>query len=270
MLLAGSVANAQTESQVLTWTEPTFNTDGTPLTDLENYEIFWDCVDSGPPYASSIVIPAPQTTYTVLGLPDIGFCYFAATAINAEGVSSDYSGEATHGYGPTIPNSILNLDVIGGQDIPPYIYSLPTTDFSNNHVVAGNWSVPGQSLDINFTINPRTLNCDCRIISKATSTAEAGHYFMVSTTGAGNNIRFRLKTNGTTTTLIGSSIPLNQETTGRAVYNGTQMQIYLNGSLDVSTNKTGDMNASTTEVWVGANPPDASGQWDGTIAVTVN
>ena len=110
---------------------------------------------------------------------------------------------------------------------------------------------------------------DVRIISKASGTAEQAHIFMVSMSDG--RLRFRLKTNGITSTLYGNAlIPLNTETSGKVTYDGSQMSIYVNGLLDASLTKTGNIDASTDEVWVGGNPPDNYGPWDGEISVTVN
>ena len=87
----------------------------------------------------------------------------------------------------------------------------------------------------------------------------------------GGKLRFRLKTNGVTSTLVGNTtIPLNVKTVGRVVYDGTNMSIYVNGQLDAQVNKSGDMDGSTDEVWVGANPPDNWAPFNGLISVTIN
>lgn len=96
-------------STTITWKPPTQNTDGSALTDLAQYGIFWGCQQSGN-YQNSAVIPAPATEYTVTGLPDVGTCYFAGTSINAKGIQSAFSNEtskAMHGK----PEQVSNLVV---------------------------------------------------------------------------------------------------------------------------------------------------------------
>jgi hypothetical protein len=78
----------------LSWTAPTQNEDGTPLTDLAGFKIYWGTTQGGP-YPTSVDIPDPaQTTHTVTGLAD-GTWYFVATAYNIGGTESQYSGEAS-------------------------------------------------------------------------------------------------------------------------------------------------------------------------------
>ena len=161
----------------------------------------------------------------------------------------------------------------GDVEPPPStgdIYSLSETDFTGQHVVAGNWSVPGQSLTIDFEITPRSYpSVDTRIISKSIGQREQDHYFMVSMYNG--TLRFRLKSAGVTSTLIGSTqIPLNIKTIGRVTYDGANMSIVVNGVLDAQLSKSGDMDSSSAEVWIGANPPDGYSPFDGLISILVN
>lgn len=116
------------------------------------------------------------------------------------------------------------------------------------------------------------LHNDCRILSKSTGTAEQDHYWMLSTIKVGDQtrLRFRLKTNGSTSTLIASSGDLTNAEFFHvaAVYDGTTMRLYKNGIEVGSLEKSGniDTNASV-ETWIGGNPPDTSSRpWDGRIA----
>lgn len=76
----------------LYWTAPTRNTDGSPLTDLAGYNIYYGTRPGD--YRSSIHLDNPGlTTYVVEYLqPDT--YYFAMTAINSSGAESAFSGEA--------------------------------------------------------------------------------------------------------------------------------------------------------------------------------
>lgn len=255
---------------LLSWIPPTQNTDGTPLTDLASYEIWHGCSASGV-YPDVEVVLVPAVTYTVTNLPDVGSCYFAMKATNSQGVSSDFSNERTKLMEVlSLPGLIMDT-VISWVTSPPQtgIYSLAETDFTGTPVVAGNWSVPGQSLTIDFEVTPRSYpSNEPRIISKATGSATQSHFFMVSVRE--NKIRFRLKTNGVTSTLWGNAtIPLNIKTTGQVTYDGSVMSIFVNGQLDVQLGKTGNMDQSNDEVWVGGNPPDNYRPWDGLIQVEV-
>jgi hypothetical protein len=86
------VTQVATASTTLSWTAPTLNEDGSALTDLAGYRIYYG--KSSRNYSNTIQIDDPgMTTYVVENLsPDT--YYFAATAFNESGVESRYSGEA--------------------------------------------------------------------------------------------------------------------------------------------------------------------------------
>ncbi len=82
-----------TGSATLSWTPPTENTDGTALTDLAGYRIYWGTTVGS--YPNSLTIDNPGiTTYVVENLAP-GSYAFVATSINADGVESGYSAPAT-------------------------------------------------------------------------------------------------------------------------------------------------------------------------------
>ncbi|PIP73605.1 MAG: hypothetical protein COW88_01375, partial [Candidatus Lloydbacteria bacterium CG22_combo_CG10-13_8_21_14_all_47_15] len=105
---------------------------------------------------------------------------------------------------------------------------------------------------------------DARIISKATGIQEQDHYFMLSTvsTDGGQTFvpRFRLKTNGQTTTLIansGGNLVTGVWTHVAAVYNGSNMILYKNGVEVGRTSKTGSVSTSgSVNVRIADNPSD--------------
>ena len=74
----------------ISWTAPTMNTDGSALTDLTAYKIYYGTTQGN--YDEEIGIDnLGLTTYIVENLsPDT--YYFVATAINSSGVESDHSG----------------------------------------------------------------------------------------------------------------------------------------------------------------------------------
>ena len=101
----------------LSWTEPTQNDDGSPLTDLASYEIHYGCSQSGA-YGTVEYLDAPATSYTVLGLPDVGSCYFAAKAVNSVGISSVYSNEATRYFGSLeVPGTVTDTAITWRESV---------------------------------------------------------------------------------------------------------------------------------------------------------
>ena len=91
-----------TGSAALSWTPPTHNTNGSPLTDLTSYRIYWRC-GTGSGYPFSVTIPAPASGHVVTGLPGSARCFFSSTALNAAGVESVFSNESVKDFGLPLP-----------------------------------------------------------------------------------------------------------------------------------------------------------------------
>jgi hypothetical protein len=80
-------------SVTLNWTAPTQNEDGTTLTDLAGYKLYWGTTPGN--YTESVTIEnASVLTYVVENLAP-GTYEFVATSFNTSGVESRYSGAAT-------------------------------------------------------------------------------------------------------------------------------------------------------------------------------
>ncbi|MGE3165422.1 MAG: PQQ-dependent sugar dehydrogenase [Planctomycetota bacterium] len=109
---------------------------------------------------------------------------------------------------------------------------------------------------------------DGRLISRATGTAEADHYFMLSTMN-GTGLRFRLRAGGSTTTLTSPDgvIAAGAWHHVVATYDGAQMRLYRDAVLVATTAKTGvvDMDAGVL-VALGNQPQGAGSRpFDGLI-----
>jgi hypothetical protein len=76
----------------LSWTEPTHNTDGSPIKDLAGYHIYYGTNESNPSQKIDIT-GATATTYVVQGLAP-GTYYFTVVAYNAAGIDSPNSNVA--------------------------------------------------------------------------------------------------------------------------------------------------------------------------------
>jgi len=82
------------DKATLTWTAPTQNTDGSPLTDLAGFKLMRGLSPGGPYDQATIDIPDPTaTTYTDQPLLGGQYCY-VSLAYNVLGVESDQSNEA--------------------------------------------------------------------------------------------------------------------------------------------------------------------------------
>ena len=212
--------------------------------------------------AGNVIMPDTQVDFAhVAGNPTAGLVAYWPFNEGFGTTTVDASGHGRHGIlvNGTGWTSDPALDFDGGDD----------------YVDVGTFDLTGESLTIAAWILSRNLaNCsssDCRILSKATSTAEADHWFMLSTIGSGSSamLRFRLKTDGVTTTLIAGNGGLPEDTWvhAAAVYDGSTMKLFLDGISVGSTPKSGNLSTNAgVSVWIGGNPPDAFAKpWDGLV-----
>jgi hypothetical protein len=88
-----AVLAVSTGSATLSWTPPTTNTDGSPLTDLAAYRVHWGT--SLGSYTSSVSLDNPGlASFVVEGLAP-GTYYFVVTALNSAGTESEFSNVAS-------------------------------------------------------------------------------------------------------------------------------------------------------------------------------
>lgn len=88
-LSQATVSQPTTGSAILTWQPPPLNTDGSPLTDLAAFKVYWGTTQ-GTYSQSTKISNAAARTHTVSGLTK-GTWYFVVTALNAQGLESPYS-----------------------------------------------------------------------------------------------------------------------------------------------------------------------------------
>lgn len=140
----------------------------------------------------------------------------------------------------------------------------------DSYVNAGTFDLTGNAMSISawFKVNSFPAGSDARIISKARGAGEQDHIFMFSLyTGYRQALRLRLKTDGTTKTLIAPEGPITAGVWVHAVatYDGTTARLYKDGvqvgSMPMSGAITTD---SSVPVWIGLNP-DGSNPFDGLI-----
>lgn len=85
---AGGSSSAGGSAQ-LTWQPPTANSDGSPLTDLTAFKVYWGTAEGSYTHSARISNAAARS-YTVTGLGS-GTWYFVVTALNAAGLESPQS-----------------------------------------------------------------------------------------------------------------------------------------------------------------------------------
>jgi hypothetical protein len=89
IVVKAPAATAATGSATLSWTPPTENTDGSPVTDLAGYHILYG-TSAGALTTTITVANAAETSYVVGGLAP-GTYYFAVVAYNSAGMDSPES-----------------------------------------------------------------------------------------------------------------------------------------------------------------------------------
>jgi hypothetical protein len=87
------VVGTATGAAALTWMPPTENDDGTTLTNLTGYKVYWGT--SPTDFSNSITLTNPGLTSYVIDHLTPATWYFAASSLNADGVESDLSNVAT-------------------------------------------------------------------------------------------------------------------------------------------------------------------------------
>lgn len=86
-----TVQSTGSESYTLSWVAPTENEDGSALTDLAGYRIYYGMVSGD--YTETVVLDSPGLTTYVLDNLAPGQYYLVMTAINSEAMESRYTAE---------------------------------------------------------------------------------------------------------------------------------------------------------------------------------
>jgi hypothetical protein len=88
-----TVQAVATGSATLSWTPPTTNTDGSALTNLAGYKIYWGTTQGT--YPNSVTLMNPGLTAYVVENLGPGTWFFVATAVNSAGAESAFSGHGS-------------------------------------------------------------------------------------------------------------------------------------------------------------------------------
>jgi hypothetical protein len=88
-----TVQAVATGSATLSWLPPTTNTDGTPLTNLAGYKVYWGTQQGTYPNSATLNNPG-LTSYIVDNLVP-GTYFFVATAVSGSGAESTFSNVAS-------------------------------------------------------------------------------------------------------------------------------------------------------------------------------
>ena len=88
-----AVQAVATGSATLTWLPPTTNTNGTPLTNLAGFKVYWGTSPGN--YTSSVTVMNPGLATYVVGSLTPNTYYFTVTALNSSGAESVFSNAAS-------------------------------------------------------------------------------------------------------------------------------------------------------------------------------
>ena len=127
-------------------------------------------------------------------------------------------------------------------------------------IVAGGSGDDGITMETWFYSHEKK---DGRLISKATSTSNNDHWWMLNALKIGDEyrLRFRLKTDGNTTELHsdkGNTVPLNQWVYAAATYDSSDMYIFQDATIVGDKSETGTISTdNSVKVAIGNQPPGA-------------
>jgi hypothetical protein len=95
---------AQQTSATLSWVAPTLRTDGSPLTNLAKYRIYYGTDASNPDKNIEVLVPKTSHAFTNL----TGVTYFYVTAIDSAGLESERAGPVSNVVktGPAAPSQL--------------------------------------------------------------------------------------------------------------------------------------------------------------------
>ena len=92
VILFGIIPAAHAGQAILLWDPPTTNADGTTLTDLAGYKVYYGTASGN---YSTVIDAANVTSYTVTNLTSNATYYFATTAYDASANESGFSNEVS-------------------------------------------------------------------------------------------------------------------------------------------------------------------------------
>ena len=142
-------------------------------------------------------------------------------------------------------------------------------DGNDDYVDVGRASISGKHITLSAWINPTSLD-ESRIISKASGGTARAHYWMLSSyepSPGKHYLRFRLKTNGTTDTLMAreGALRMGKWHHAMATYDGANMRLYLDGKEVAKKPKTGRIDTNDNIAVNVARNPDGTRHFAGTI-----
>lgn len=178
-------------------------------------------------------------------------------------IATDITGNGNNGtlVGPAYQAN-------SGDNSPFYLQF----DGVDDYVDIGSLDISGSELTIACWVRPDGFGIsDARVLSKATGTSTNAHFWMLGTVTSGGEpvLRARLRTGGTTNTIIAGSSPFVAGTWAHIamVYDGTEVRLYKDGVEVGSDNQAGALATDPAVAAVIGNQPPGAGDkaFDGCI-----
>jgi hypothetical protein len=207
--------------------------------------------------------PDSQTTFTYQSQPNSDGLLAHWTLDDGNGnVAFDSSGNGNHGTvnGATWTDGLMN----GALHF----------DGVNHHIDLGPLDPPSDNrsaFSILAWFNAESFNShrDNRIVSKTTSSSEEDHYWMLSPLKQANRtlLRFRLKIDGTTETLVAQEgdIQTGQWVLAVGTYDGSNMRLFMDNDEVGVLPKNGEVSANGSVVAMIGMNSDGSDAWHGIV-----
>jgi PKD repeat protein len=137
LAIALAVSQGQAASVELAWDAPSTNADGTPLTDLAGYKLYYGQTSGN---YDGVVDVSNVTSFILSDLTEGQTYFFVATAYDFSGNESDFSNEVSTTIpisGSTGDDPVASFSMSAASGPAPLTVAL--TDTSSGHITAWNW-----------------------------------------------------------------------------------------------------------------------------------
>ena len=180
VVICSATTAARAGQAILTWDPPTTNSDGSPLTDLAGYKVYYGPTSGN---YSAVIDVANVTGYTVTGLNDNATYYFATTAYNTSSIESVFSSEVskTTAGSSDITAPVLSNITTGNITSYSAVITWTTDEQSSSQIEYGTTSSYGSSTTLDNTmVSSHTVSIS------GLSSWTTYHYRVKSRDAAGN------------------------------------------------------------------------------------
>src|SRR3990170_6234665 len=180
IILFGIVSVSHAGQAILSWDPPATNTDGSALTDLAGYKIYYGTSSGN---YSTVITVGNVTTYTITGLTDNITYYFATTAYDSSGNESTFSNEVSKIISAT---SDITAPIISNATTSSISGTSATISWSTNEVSSSQAEFgTSTSYGSSTTIDNTLVTSNTVTVSGLTSWTTY-HFRVKSQDGSGN------------------------------------------------------------------------------------